>query len=77
MAENILLTFLSDVKISKGNARETHYTNVDGEKVHTTNESAVRYFLQNYGEISKIFVLASNLVRSPIEDYQPNTFRIF
>lgn len=73
MEENILLTFLSDVKVFGGKVSETAYTNVEGEKVHTTNESATRYFLQNYGEISKIFILASKLIRSPIKDFQPET----
>ncbi len=73
MEENILLTFLSDVKVFNGKVSETPYTNVAGEKVHTTNESAARYFLQNYGEISKIFILASKLIRSPIQNFQPET----
>ncbi len=72
MAENILLTFLSDVKVKLNGkdytVSETPYTNINGENTHTTNESAARYIIENEGEISKIFVLASNLIRSNIKN---------
>ena len=73
MEENILLTFLSDVKVFGGKVSETPYTNIEGDSVHTTNESAVRYLLQNGVTFSKIFILASNLIRSEIENFQPAT----
>ncbi len=74
MAENILLTFLSDVKtLDNGEIKPTKFKNVEGEEVYITNESAVRYLQQNGIEISKIFVLTSNLTRSEIKNYLPKT----
>lgn len=72
MRENILLMFLSPVKVNGGKISETHYKNLEGEKTHTTNESAVRYLLQNNSadeKISKIFILASKAVRENIENF--------
>lgn len=66
MEENILLTFLSDVKVFDGKVSETIYENVDGAPVHTTNESAVRYLLQHGVKFSKIFILASKKIRGEI-----------
>lgn len=73
MCENILLMFLSDIKIkATGEIQKTHYTNLDGEDTHATNESAVRYILQNDSEgagISKIFIIASKAVRENIRGF--------
>lgn len=69
MKQNILLTFLSDVKTKGGTAVETPYTNVSGEPVHSTNESAARYLKDNSLEISQIFILASKKIRNPIKDF--------
>lgn len=72
MSQHLVLTFLSDIKTEPApnadgmeEAKETLYTNVSGEKTRTTNESALRYLLQELkGEpISRIFVLASKAVR--------------
>lgn len=74
MSENILLMFLSDIKIDRvtGEIKKTPYTNLDGEKTHATNESAVRYLLQNNPpdfQLSKIFIIASKTVRENIQGY--------
>lgn len=72
MTENILLTFLSDIKVdSDGTISKATYENVDGEPAEITNESAVRYILQNStsGELSKIFIFASEKVRGKISRY--------
>lgn len=72
MGENILLMFLSDIKFRNGEVQETLYTNLDGEKTHATNESAVRYLLQNDSAgagLAKIFIVASKAVRENIRDY--------
>ncbi len=68
--ENIFLTFLSTVRVDSA---PTPYNNVSGEPTKTTNESAFRYFLQDDsagGNISKIFIFASNAVRADIKDYR-------
>lgn len=67
MEKNILVTFLSDVKTVKDKTgkitiRKTPYENVDGEPTQTTNESAVRYLLQETS-LDKIFIFASEKVR--------------
>ena len=64
--ENILLTFLSDVKIFNGKVSTTSYEevtspnkNVIGESAETTNESAIRYLMQydlKDEKLSKIFI---------------------
>ena len=64
MTENILLTFLSDVKANDGKVSDRSYANVNGEPAHTTNESAARYLIERRGEISKIFILASKRIRT-------------
>lgn len=64
--------FLSDIKSKNGEVEPTTYTNVEGEGTYTTNESAVRYLLQNNLEgekLSKIFILASKAVRENISDF--------
>ena len=65
MQENILLMFLSDIKAFGGEIQKTHYTNLQGEDTHATNESAVRYLQENLqgAEISTIFIPASKAVR--------------
>lgn len=72
MREDILLLFLSPVRFgSDCKVTETHYTNVSGENTCTTNESAVRYLLENElsgKKLSKIFILASKAVRKEIKN---------
>ena len=67
--KNILRMFLSDVKTRKEGDKvkinETTYTNVDGEKTLTTNESAVRYLIKTT-PLDKIFIFASKKVRDKI-----------
>ena len=65
MAKNILLLFLSTVKLNTkdGTISKAKYVNIDGEETENTNESAVRYLLQNGIEPDKIFILASKKVR--------------
>ena len=68
MAKNIMLIFMSDVKTKLRDGKvavsEATYTNVDGEKTLTTNESAVRYVLQKVTPtLDKIFIIASKMVR--------------
>ena len=77
MQANILLMFLSDIKAKDGEILKTHYTNLEGEDTHATNESAVRYILQNNSEgepLSKIFIIASETVRKKnIQNYSEQT----
>ena len=69
MREDILLLFLSPVQFSKDQkVVESHYTNLSGENTHMTNESAVRYILENDKKLSKIFIIASKYVREEIEN---------
>ena len=79
--KNILLLFLSDVKIKNVNDKvfisEAHYENVGGENTQTTNESAVRYISKSV-PLDKIFIFASKKVQEEIpgyvgEDNQPRT----
>lgn len=82
--KNILLLFLSDVKIDKneqGKIAETAYDNIEGEKTKTTSESAVRYLLKKF-PLDKIFIFASKRVRKNIagylgEDGKPRTHLAF
>ena len=67
MEENILLMFLSPIQVDEeGKVRETEYKNIEGETTKTTNESAVRYLLQNSIGLSKIFILVSGGVQKNI-----------
>lgn len=70
--ENILLIFLSLVKTKNGIVNKFKYENSVEADVETTNESAVRYLLQNYlknsGELSKIFIFASQGVQENISE---------
>ena len=71
MSKNILLLFLSDVKISNGVASIAHYKDIGETK--TTNESAVRYLSKIKGmPPNKIFYFASNKVKDTIENFQEN-----
>lgn len=69
MKHHIMLLFLSDVKLTEdGSVKETTY--VDGSvqrNTQTTNESAVWYMIQHqHYVLSKVFVLATQLVRNGI-----------
>lgn len=72
MREDFLLLFLSPVRFAAdGKVMETHYTNLSGENTHMTNESALRYLLENElsgKKLSKIFILASKEVRKEIKN---------
>ena len=69
MSKNILLLFLSDVKISNGVASIAHYKDIGETK--TTNESAVRYLSKIKGmPPNKIFYFASKKVQSTIKNFQ-------
>ena len=66
MAKNILLLFLSDVKVSNGVVKPANYKDI-GE-TYTTNESAVRYLSQiQKAPPSKIFYFSSNKVKEFIK----------
>lgn len=75
MREDFLLLFLSPVRFAAdGKVMETHYTNLSGENTHMTNESALRYLLENElsgKKLSKIFILASKEVRKEIKNFFP------
>ena len=66
--KNILLLFLSDVKIKNGSISKAHYENIEGESTQTTNESAMRYLIKDF-PIDKIFIFASKKIRSEIDGY--------
>ena len=66
--KNILLLFLSDVKIKNGVISKAGYENIEGEKTQTTNESALRYLLKKF-PLDKVFIFASKKVRGDIKDY--------
>lgn len=74
MAKNILLLFLSDVKIKDGIVFDAPYKNVGGEPALTTNESAVRYLLQK-SPLDKLFIFASKKIRKPIAGYRTGDSR--
>ena len=69
--KNIMLLFLSDIKIFNGVVSATYYeniSNIEGErKTETTNESAVRYLSKmKNAPPNKIFYFASNKVQNNI-----------
>lgn len=66
--KNVLLLFLSDVKINKGSISEAHYENIEGENTQTTNESAIRYLIKDF-PLDKIFIFASKKIRGEIDGY--------
>ena len=78
--KNILLLFLSDVKTKsvgdKVVASDVTYSNISGEPVLTTNESAVRYLLQKIS-LDKIFIFASKKVREPISGMNQTHLEFF
>ena len=64
MTKNILLLFLSPVRINRdGTISKAKYLNIDGAETENTNESAVRYLLQKDIKLDKIFILASKKIR--------------
>ena len=65
MAKNIMLMFLSDVKVFNGVVSTAHYKDIGDTK--TTNESAVRYLSQKGIKPSKIFYFSSNKVKDLIK----------
>ena len=72
MAKNILLLFLSDVKVFGGKVSPANYKAI-GE-TQTTNESAVRYLAKVKGaKPDKIFCFTSDLVKGNIKGYLENS----
>ena len=70
--ENILLLFLSDVKVRNGIVSVATYSNISADeekrKTETTNESAVRYLSQiENAPPNKIFYFASTKVQGNID----------
>ena len=73
--KNILLLFLSDVKVYGGVVSPATYSNIsknENERItETTNESAVRYLAKiKNAPPDKIFYFASNKVKAPIENFK-------
>lgn len=78
MRKDIMLCFLSDVKLSpkKDQISVAEYQNIGAKKdCHTTNESAVRYLLsgthESVDKLSRLFLVRTNKVAGAIEGYQP------
>lgn len=72
VAKNILLLFLSDVKVYGGKVSPANYKDI-GE-TQTTNESAVRYLAKVKGaKPDKIFCFTSDLVKGNIKGYLENS----
>lgn len=68
MAKNIMLVFLSTVRINKTDftPEKSYYQSIDGKEIQMTNESAVHYLLQKNINLDRIFIFASKKVRKPI-----------
>ena len=76
MRTNIMLCFLSDVKLARdtGAISGVDYQNIGEKKeCHTTNESAVRYLLSGAHEpadqLSRLFLVRTNKVAGAIQGY--------
>ena len=76
MRTNIMLCFLSDVKLDRktGAISAVDYQNIGEKKeCHTTNESAVRYLLSGAHEpadqLSRLFLVRTNKVAGAIQGY--------
>ena len=76
MRTNIMLCFLSDVKLDRktGAISAVDYQNIGEKKrCHTTNESAVRYLLSGAHEpadqLSRLFLVRTNKVAGAIHGY--------
>lgn len=67
MAKNILLLFLSFVN-PNGNTKFINLQNEEGTK--NSNESSVRYLLENGGALDKIFIITSEKVCEPVPNYR-------
>lgn len=59
-----MLLFLSDVKVTQGEIRPSNYENIGD--CYTTNESAVRYCVNNHKAPERIFVFATKKVQSTL-----------
>ena len=69
--KNILLLFLSDVKVKDGIVSKATYKEIG--KTETTNESAVRYLAKiKNSPPDKIFYFSSKKVKAPIRNFQIN-----
>lgn len=81
MAKNILLLFLSPVRIDKIEDKvivsEAYYKNLNGEKTKTTNESAIRYLLQKNINLDEVFIFSSKKVKRPILSGESQTHQDF
>lgn len=75
MEKNILLSYLSNVKVKRdrtGLEKPSEYPDLDIE-TYTTNESAAYYLKQKVGSIDKFFIFASKEVRKvlPVPEGEP------
>lgn len=75
MEKNILLSYLSNVKVKRDNTgleKPSEYPDLDIE-TYTTNESAAYYLKQKVGSIDKFFIFASKEVRKvlPVPEGEP------
>lgn len=61
-----MLLFLSDVKVRDGKVRVTNYKDIGD--CYTTNESAVRYCIQENKTLERLFVFATQKVQSTLRD---------
>lgn len=61
-----ILLFLSDVKVRDGKVRVTNYKDIGD--CYTTNESAVRYCVQKYEPLERLFAFATQKVQSTLKD---------
>ena len=81
MRINIMLCFLSDVKLNReGKPSVAEYQNIGEKKeCHTTNESAVRYLIcgadEIQGKLSKLFLVRTKMVAGEIRGYKPENER--
>lgn len=61
-----MLLFLSDVKVRDGKVRVTNYKDIGD--CYTTNESAVRYCIQENKTLERLFAFATQKVQSTLKD---------
>lgn len=62
-----ILLFLSDVKVTQGKILPSFYEGIGD--CYTTNESAVRYCVQKYGALERLFAFATQTVETHLLPY--------
>lgn len=62
-----ILLFLSDVKVTQGKILPSFYEGIGD--CYTTNESAVRYCVQKYGALERMFAFATQTVETHLLPY--------